>query len=397
MKKIGMAIVTYVNNFGSFLQSYATKEAIEGLGYETEVINTEGVQKEIGAARKKYFLSRCFNLSELNSYLVTLTGIVRKIIDKNYASQIKIRNEVFNRFREKNFEFSPVISSWNEIGQYCKNNYSSVVVGSDQLWRPANIEGNYYTLNFVPSEINKVAYATSFGVAQLPKKQANKAKLFIPRIQHLSVREEKGRKLVKDLTNLDAQVVCDPTMLLTKSDWDAHTGQRIIKKDYILCYFLGGNDDYPKFARRMKEKTGLPLVGLVHCAGYNKNVNAYYDETPFDIGPFEFINLIKYSKYVLTDSFHCCVFSIIFNKDFYAFRRFKDGDEMSTNDRLTTLFTWTGIKNRLLNGNEEINEELLRSIDYSGIDDILDKKREESINYLSSSLRNGEEISGKLN
>lgn len=390
MKKIGLAIVTYVNNFGSFLQSYATKEAIENLGYATEVINIEGVQKQISAARRKYFISRCCNASELKSYAVTLKGVIKKKTDRKYAMQIAERTCKFQNFKQENFTFSPSKTTWEDIGKYCEKEYSSVLVGSDQLWRPANIEGGYYTLEYVPEKINKIAYATSFGVESLPRKQALKAKRFIPRIQTLSVREQKGKKLVKKLTGLDAKVVCDPTMLLTREQWDSHVGERLIAHDYILCYFLGSNQDYPRFAKKMKEVTGLPLVGLVHCAGYNDKVEVYYDEMPFDVGPFEFINLIKNANYVLTDSFHCCVFSILFEKTFYAFRRFKDGDEMSTNDRLTTLFDWTGLKNRILDGNENIDESLLKQLDYSGVKERLDKNRMISMSFLSDALKLGE-------
>lgn len=390
MKKVGMAIVTYVNNFGSFLQSYATKEAIEKLGYKTEVINIEGVQAEINKARKRYFFSRCLNPNEIRSYIVTLKGIVRKKTDKKYANQIEIRNKVFREFKNSYFVFSPSHSSWKKIGKYCEEEYDSVLVGSDQLWRPANIEGNYYTLNYVPLEMNKIAYATSFGVAKLQKKQANKAKVFIPRIQNLSVREETGQKLVRELTGLEAKIVCDPTMLLSREEWDKHLGERKISHKYILCYFLGNNERYPEFAKKMKKKTGLSLVGLVHCAGFNKNVDIYYDETPFDIGPFDFINLIKNAEYVLTDSFHCCVFSILFEKTFYAFRRFKDGDEMSTNNRLTTLFSWIGISNRILNGNEVITEKMLEPMMYNEVNDRLIKKRNESLQFLKESLENGD-------
>lgn len=387
MSKVGLAIVTYVNNFGSFLQALATQEAIKKLGYETEVINIEGVQHIISKARKKYFLKRCFNPNELRSYAVTLKGIAKKKTDREYAKNISIRNAVFDAFRKDNFVYSPSISSWELIGQYCKDNYSSVLVGSDQLWRPANIEGNYYTLSYVPDEVNKIAYATSFGVPYLPKKQGEKAKYFIPRIQHLSVRENQGKKIIKDLTGLEAQVVCDPTMLITKEEWDKGVGTRLIEGDYILCYFLGGNQKYPKFARKLGDRLKIKTVGLVHCAGYNDNVEMYYDEMPFDIGPYEFINLIKHARLVLTDSFHCCVFSILFEKDFYAFKRFKDNDEMSTNDRLTTLFESMGIQNRILSGEEDLSSFDFDSINYEFVKEKIENIRKKSLEYLSNSLK----------
>lgn len=386
MKKIGLAVVTYVKNYGSFLQSFATQQTIRSLGYDTEVINIEGINTEIKKARKKYFLKRCLNINELKSYAVTIHGLVKGKLDKDYAQAIKTRNDIFDRFRKEHFTFSSVSNTWDEMREMCQQ-YAAVVVGSDQLWRPVNIEGDFYTLNFVPKEINKVAYSTSFGVSCLPKKTAEKAKKFLKRIDSLSVREVSGQKLVKELIGKDIPVVCDPTMLLTAEEWEKYIDNKsIINDPYILCYFLGSNEEYLKFARRMKQKKGMKVVGLVHCAGYNKHVDVYMDETPFNVGPLEFINLIKYADYVLTDSFHCCVFSILLKKDFFAFKRFADNDEMSTNDRLVTLFDWAGINGRLLKGNEEITDALFSDIDYESVMYRLQEKRETSMKYLTEAL-----------
>ena len=390
MNKVGLAVVTYMRNYGSYLQSFATQEVIKSLGYDTEVINIKGVEPIIGEARRKYFMSKIFSASELKSYAVTLKGILKMKTDTIYAKKIKERDTKYDAFRER-YTFSPVLNSWEEIGDYCRNNFSSVVVGSDQLWRPANIEGGYYTLEFVPEAVNKVSYSTSFGVKVLPSKQAKKAQYFIPRINHLSVREESGRQLVKALTNLDARVVCDPTMLLTRDDWESYLPQesKWEGQKYILCYFLGQHEKYMEFAKRLGKKTGKKVVGLVHCSGYNSNVDKYMDEMPFDVGPLDFIDLIRNADCVLTDSFHCCVFSILFHKDFFVFRRFSDTDRMSTNDRLSTLFSWTGIKNRLLEGDEVIVDSMLIPIDYSEVDDRIEKMRKESKEFLELALKDG--------
>ncbi len=389
MGKVGLAVVTYVRNYGSYLQSFATQEVIKNLGYDVEVINTKGVAKIIAKARRTYFARRIFNLSELKSYAVTIYGIIRMKFDRRYAQNIRVRDDKYDEFRI-NFKFSDPFTSWNEIGEYCRR-YSSVIVGSDQLWRPANIEGDYYTLNFVPDEINKIAYSTSFGVSVLPPKQALKARRFLPRINHISVREENGRRMVKDLIGLDVPVVCDPTMLLSRDEWDKYLPpcSEWAMRDYILCYFLGGNEEYLKFARRMKDFLGKTLVGIVHCSGYNRNVDLYVDETPFNIGPFDFINLIKHAQCIMTDSFHCCVFSILYGREFFAFRRFADNDVMSTNDRLNTLFSWTGINGRLLTGNEKIEKSLFTPINYDEVERKLHEKRQMSMDYLMKSLNDG--------
>lgn len=386
-RKIGLAITTYTHNYGSFLQSYAMFEMIKKLGYIPEVISIIGVQHQIDAARRKYFMRRMFNLNELRSYSTMLKGIFMRHVSRSFAEQQRVREAAFNRFRDEYFKFSPVENSWEEIGKMCEG-YTAVVVGSDQLWRPANIEGNYYTLNFVPDNVNKVAYAPSFGIPFLHKQQAEKAKHFLPRFNHIAVREERGAEIIMDLTGIEVPVVCDPTLLFTKEEWDKNVGTRIINDDYILCYFLGDNEQYLKFAKRLKEYWNVKLVGIVHIAGYNKNIKTYMDETPFDINPFQFLNLIKFAKCILTDSFHCSVFSIHFEKEFFAFKRFSDKDTMSTNNRLATLFKMTEIEGRLIAGTENINDKLFTPIDYMSVGKNIEKNRDFSISYLISALKN---------
>lgn len=387
MKKIGLAVVTYVNNFGSFLQSFATFEIIKRLGFEPEVINIDRLKNDIGKRRRRYFAKRLFNYEELRSYFVTLRGVVRLKTDRKYREQVSIRNAVFDAFRKDNFVFSTPFSDWKELSAYCQNNYDSVLVGSDQLWRPANIEGDFYTLNFVPDTVNKVAYATSFGVSVLPKAQSKKAGIFLERINHLSTREQSGQDIILQLINRKAEIVCDPTMLLAKEDWEKYLeNKNKVSGDYILCYFLGSNEKYLKFSKKLKEKTGLKTVGLVHCAGFNSKVDLYMDETPFDIDPFDFVSLAKNAKYVLTDSFHCCVFSILMERPFFAFRRFSDKDKMSTNNRLFTLFRNVGLEDRLLTGDENIEEVIKRQINYKDVAIELSKNREQSLVYLKKSL-----------
>lgn len=385
--KVGLAITTYTHNYGSFLQSYALVETIKRLGYDPEVISTDGVQPYISAARRKYFAKRMFNINELRSYSIMFKGIAMRKICKQFAKNQKIRGAAFDRFRDKYFKFSPVKNTWEEVGEMCKD-YCAVVVGSDQLWRPANIEGGYFTLEFVPDEVNKVAYAPSFGIPKLEKPQADKARLFIPRLNHIGVREERGAELVKELTGIEVPVVCDPTLLFTKEDWNSCIGDRIIKDDYILTYFLGDHEDYLKFAKRLSNYWGVKVVGIVHIDGYNSNISKYIDEEPYDIDPFQFINLVKFAKCVLTDSFHCSVFSIHFEKEFFAFKRFSDNNSMSTNNRLTTLFKIAGIKGRVLSGKEDINKNLFSPIDYKRVHENLHEKRIFSVNYLKMSLEN---------
>ena len=386
-KKVGLAIVTYGTNYGTYLQAFATQQLIRNLGYQTEVINIDSVKKEVSKSRKKYFARQIFNLSELKSYKSVLKGIVREKIDKKYKKYIDNRKEKFSEFKNQKFGFSSIVKSWDGLTKLCEEKYEHVVVGSDQLWRPANIAGDFYTLNFVPNSVNKIAYATSFGLSEIRSNQKKKAQNFLNRIDHLSVREVSGAKIVNELTGRKIPVVFDPTLMLSQEEWGAFVLKtQIVEGKYVLCYFLGNNKEHRLFAKNLAKQSGCKVVGILHIAGYLAIDKNFYDEEPINIGPFEFLNLIKNAEYVCTDSFHGCVFSAIFNKRLFAFRRFKSSNKMSTNVRITTLLSTIGLEKSLIYGFEPIDEQIKIKIDYNMVNLKIDSKRKESLKYLTDSF-----------
>ena len=236
--------------------------------------------------------------------------------------------------------------------------------------------------------INKISYSTSFGVSNIPQKYNNLYKNFLKRINHLSVREETGVKLIKDVAKIDAKLVCDPTILLTKEEWDeVATKERIIEDKYILCYFLGKNIEHRKFAERLKAKTGYKIVSLNHADEYVKYSDKFADITPYDIGPSEWINLVKNAEIICTDSFHGTVFSLIYNKVFFDFRRYSSSSKASTNSRLDSLLKIVEVSNeRILTGVEDVEKVLDYNIDFEKVNKNLDNFRNESKEWLLKSI-----------
>lgn len=267
--KIGIVTVTYVNNFGSHLQTFALQQTIRSMGFQTEIISPKGLSKEISKRRYAYLLSRLYDFNELKSYSSVLKIKIAQRLDKGFGRALKQRAQKFISFAEKEYKFSPITSSWAELTNLCKG-YSAVVIGSDQNWRPANIAGGYYTIEYVPEDINKVAYSTSFGISRVIPSQNEKAKFFLSRINHLSVREDSGRRIIKDLIDRDVPVVCDPTLLLAKSEWERYIETEsqtdltdIVQTSYILCYYLGENPMHRQFAKKLREKTGYKIVSIL--------------------------------------------------------------------------------------------------------------------------------------
>lgn len=393
MKKVGIVTVTYVNNFGSHLQSFALQQVIQSLGFETEIISSEGLRKLISRRRYRYLLSRFYDLEELRDYFKIIKRIVASKIDGDFGHLLRQRNQKFKSFTEKEYNFSSKAKTWEELGDLCKG-YSSVVIGSDQNWRPANIAGGYYTIEYVPDNINKVAYSTSFGISRVISTQREKAKFFLSRINHLSVREDSGRKIIKELIMRDVPVVCDPTILLTKSEWEKYIIEKsqtdlydIINAPYILCYFLGENVEHRQFAQKLKKKTGLRIVSILLGEGrYYKEKQEFFDLSISSIGPLDFVNLIRGASYVCTDSFHGCAFSLIFQKQFYAFYKSAHNSKMSVNSRLDTMLGWAGLTNRIIETPVEIDENIISPIQYDEVCERIEEKRMMSLSFLSNSL-----------
>ncbi len=388
MKKIGIVSCYFQHNYGSMLQAFATQMALDKLYIENETINISGFYDEIRKVKIKYFIKA----SLTSDFLFSKSGMVKNIVIKkcsksDYVSKSKIRSQKFDAFSRKMFRLSKSYASKEELSQKCEENYSAVIVGSDQLWLPGNIVADYYTLNFVPKSVNSISYATSFGQLTLPKDCSAKARVFLKKIRHIGVREESGKDLVQELVGRNVPVVCDPTLLFTGEEWmQIQKVEPLVKERYIFCYYLGNNKIHREFAKRLKTVTGYKIVALIHLDEYVKYDNIYADETPYDIDPADFLNLIRNATYVCTDSFHCSVFSILYQKEFFTFKRFTKKTKQSTNSRLDTLFKISGLNDRMKNGDEEIKECIGHTINYKIVHKKIDKIRNKSFQYLEDAL-----------
>lgn len=384
-KKVGIVSCYFKHNYGSMLQAYATQQILDNLGIENETINIDE-NIDFSKGKKKYYMTQITNFTFIKSKLGMVKLKFDKKLKKDLGRNIAVRDKKYKEFETK-FRLTKAYKTYQELTEKCKD-YSSVLVGSDQLWLPVNVVADYYTLNWVPDDVNKISYATSFGVSTVPEKYKEKYKKFLDRINYLSVREEAGCKLVKELSSNEATLVCDPTLLLTKDEWmGIQREEPIIKEKYILCYFLGSNIEHRKFAERLKEKTGCKIVSLNHADEYVKYSDIFADEMPYDIGPAEWINLIRNAEYVCTDSFHGTVFSLLNNKKFFTFRRYSNSSKVSTNSRIDSLLNIVDLHDRLLNGDEEILDCIEKQIDYEQVNKKLDKFRNESKEFLKKSIK----------
>lgn len=383
--KIAYICNTYIRNYGSILQSYALYVKLKQLGFETDVIDYKDIPNTFEAQFKQTLFLRIpmlFKYSELKKKFLSIK--TRK--NKKYNEILHQRYHAMDVFVNENFSFTKHCDTINDVQKVIKD-YNCVFIGSDQLWGVAEILRGYHTLNFVPDNQPKISYATSFGVSRLPYFVKNKTRNFLKRIEFLSIREKSGAEIIKTLAARNAKVVVDPTLLLSSSDWSLVVGnERRISEKYIFCFFLGNNPDQRDFAKRFGKKVNLPIVSMQHVDEFIPSDTNFADININDASPNDFINLIKNAEYIICDSFHASVFSIIFKKNFYTLDRYKSSSANSRNTRITSLFSILDIENRHIDIHSDIDKLIRITTDYNHVHEKWYDWKRESLNYLKESL-----------
>jgi len=364
MKKVAIISLYGNYNYGNKLQNYALEKTLKKLNKEVHIIRYTCYEKD--SLYKKNYL-KIFNLKYM------INKLKNKILTIKNKDAIAKRFNSFNEFNKKSNYSKEIIKSKKDL-KSLNDKYDYFVFGSDQIWNIGAFR--FYDLAF-GSFFNKdknISYSASFGLNKIPFKYKEKYIKGLSNMKQISVREESGLHLVKDLINKDAKVLLDPTMLLTKNEWtNIEKEVEDIEKDYILTYFLGGiNSKQKKEIKDISKKYKLKVI----------NLNDLKDKDAYQYGPSEFIYLIKNAKLILTDSFHSCVFSILFNKSFYVYKRNNTKEDLF--DRIDTLLNKFKLQERHITSLNEV-ENLFKS-DFK-TDDILEMERNKSINYLKTNLK----------
>ena len=366
-KKIGLAVCYDTKNFGSHLQVLATDKKIKELGFDTEIIR---YKKKMSLTFALQTLPRFFNPYFINSKKGGKKR--RKQLKKNpdIMAKVKVRNNRFEGFVKKYFtNLSKQYVGWNNLKK-SSNDYDAFLCGSDQLWLPQNLGSHFYTLEFV----------TSFGVSSIPWFQKRRTRNYLNRFSSLSTRELKGAGIIEDLTGKKAQVVCDPTLLFDAESWSKIIeDKRVIEEPYVFCYFLGNNVEHRTIAKTFASDKSLKIVSCPFLDNFVEEDRNFGDIQMFDMDAADFVNLIRHAEYILTDSFHGTVFSILHHKKFITFNRFNNGAG-SRNSRIDSLCELLGLNTRRFNGN--ITEQADQVINYDVVEQNLGKMRSNSLDYL---------------
>ncbi|MFR3113362.1 MAG: polysaccharide pyruvyl transferase family protein [Gallintestinimicrobium sp.] len=383
MKKIGVCACYNTKNYGSMLQTLATGKILQNLGYDYEFIRY---------SRKPTLGLILRSIDRIPEKVRTkIRTINKKKKLSNYpevAQGIEHRNKCFDSFMNQTFtSMSPCYDTITELRK-AASNYAVVLVGSDQLWRPEGYSTGFYNLMFVPENVPKIAYATSFGVSQIPESKKKIAKQFLSRIDYIGVRELRASEMIKELIGREVPTVVDPTLLFSGKEWnDIIIPKNIINEKYIFCYLLGSNPQHRVWVNELKKRTGCKIVTIPFLDEFVEADISFGDYQIFNAGPAEFVNLIRKAEFVCTDSFHGSVFSILNHKKFVTFNRFSDESKNSRNSRIESILKQTGLQSRrMTKEDQKIDEVIMEKIDYEQVEDKLVVMRETSLNYLKNAL-----------
>lgn len=378
--KIGIITILKVNNYGAELQAYATQAVLKKLGYDAEIIDylfyKHPKHKKTKASAPLFTFPFVCKLKE---WLYPKISALKSL--PNHAA-FDCREKRFDDFHKENTSLSPTYYSIDEL--YSAHlDYDVYVTGSDQVWNPGIYSSIApYFLTFAPKGKKRIAYASSFGVEQIPVYAINYYKEWLRAYDAIGVREKNALKLVEDIANVKATLVLDPTLLLTKNDWDKVSKPVIpeIRGNYILLYELTPCPYILELAYYLSKNKGLRIVRI--CKDAHKQDKGHNIINIIDAGPAEFLSLFSGASLIITNSFHGTAFSINFQKDFYTVLPLRK----KNNSRQRSLLELFGLTERLIMESSPLPDALKMNIDYTYANQRLNEERNKSIHYLQHAI-----------
>lgn len=381
MKKIGIVTVYTGFNYGSSLQAYASKKIYEKLGYKSEILGfSSSLVKGRDIRIEKLLIMFIRTIWRPKLFLKTFFTY-KKSLSKNITQESK---EKFFRFSKEYLKVNKMEKK--EMIKYGKEKeVVALICGSDQIWSSAaTYVDPFYYLRYFPIE-KRIAYAPSFGKDVVPAYNKKIIKKYLNEIYYLSVREQQGKKIIKELINKEVQVLLDPTLLLNKKEWfeDIEKINISPNEKYGLFYFLDiPNNLILENLKKIQEKEKIKIIGI-------PTLIQGIESLTLDTGPLEFLNLIYNAEFICTDSYHGMLFSINFNKPFYIFER-NYGSSQNQNSRIVSILEILKLNERYIK--DKSLKEINWSIDWDGVNEQLKLERKKAKDYIIDTL---EKIEGK--
>lgn len=364
-KKIGILTYHTGYNYGASLQAYALQTVVRNTGADCEIINFE----------TERFLASREMLSRKPQRPKEFLKIISRI---PYASQLKRRQQLFDQFTREALKLSPLYRTEGEVKAHAED-YACIICGSDQIWnlssKDAPAANPIYFLNF-PKRQKRVAYAPSFGkwVKEAPAHEDE----FLPWVKQfdaVSVRETSGVEYLRS-RGIDCTLALDPTVLLDGNQYDSVCAPRQISDSYVLLFSWNCSSDVIHAAKQVGKALKLPVFGLTPppramFSGIRRRL---------DVGPSEFLSMIKNAEFVVTNSFHGTAFSMTLEKPFASVVTNGKPDP-----RMHSLMRSLGLEDHLVDANH-VEIRALQNTDFSKVRVRKAAMRKASLEFLENAI-----------
>lgn len=398
-KKIGILSFYYKNeNCGGQLQAYALCRALTYIGYDSEQIcyeselsvSNEGLKEKVFRHFKEDGFIKTL-------YLIGYYAKEKFFLNRGLKKNKYARDKAFSPFEEQTPHSKYVFH--DSDFRDATPTYDAFITGSDQVWswvantfvhtdgRRDKLALDAYMLRFVPDEVRKLSYAASISCPCIPDDLKAYYNESIMRLDAASIREQSSLTLFPEEVRKHISVVLDPTLLLTRGQWDEALalGDRTIEKPFIFLYLLGPSKEDRKTVKKIARKFGLPIVtrpdiNMERGKDYDKHLADIED---YNMGPKEFVRYIRDAALVITNSFHAAVFSLNFHTPFYVIKR---DSKVSMHSRIESVANDYDVGDRVLNTDFDANALTLDGIDWNHVDAVLEEKRAYSYDFLKRGI-----------
>ncbi len=341
-------------NYGSCLQSYALMRAVFGLKINEE----DGICYDVVPVRK------------LKGYPIHSKNYLIRTLKESIVQSVGYH---FRKFAEKYMHFAKCSSVYTL--KELNSQYDCFICGSDVIWNPDHNHNNdAYFLTF--AEKYSFAYAASFGKTELSQAYLNTLQNRLSHLRQISVREADAVRIIEENTNLTAVHTLDPTLLLTSDKWNEIAEDPKIEDDYIFVYLTHLFPAVERFIAKLHQQTGLKVI----YAPYGPKLSLKFKTYP--PSPEKWIGLIRGAKYVVTNSFHGTAFCALYHKIFFTLVQGEFGKGIYV--RMYDFLKELGLEERIYNDVPESID--LAAPFYNGVDDKLESRRKESLEFLRENL-----------
>lgn len=379
MMKIGILTLPLHTNYGGILQAYALQTVLERMGHEVAVINyNQHIKKYVADPKWRRYLTYPWRF--INKYILHRNkGFIQ--YEKEINKSRRYKDKYLKDFISQHVKYV----SCDTLSELDAHTFDAIVVGSDQVWRKAyfgnseRIENAY--LAFAQNwNIRRVAYAASFGKDSIDEYnglEKEACKDLIHKFDAISVRENAGVDICNNEYNIFAKCVLDPTLLLSRNDYNQLIPVQEENKGDLFYYIL---DETPEILQEIDRYALLKKSKSFRINALPEDSNVPLEQRiqrPIS----EWLHAFASANEIITDSFHACVFSIIYNKSFWVLLNPNRG--MS---RIHSLLETFGLQDRVIYAIDELHTKD-RTIDWDKINRIHDERRKDSIGFLTDSLK----------